>query len=93
LGADKIAHARALELASQDKKLKSWSSTPSVGEVGKPAGRYWYLPAFLDIPHSFCDFQQLESLPHAVLVEQYKPVAVLSPPFAESLLSFRGWYS
>jgi hypothetical protein len=84
LGAAKIANAKALGAANQDKKLKSWSSAPSK-EVGKPAGRYWYLPAFLEIPHSFCDFQQLDSLPHAVLVEQYEPIAVLSPPFAESL--------
>lgn len=85
LGAEKIGKVKVAEPAAQDKKLKSWATPPSGQEVGAPAGRYWYLPAFLDIPHSFCDFQQLESLPHASVVEEYEPIAVLTPPFAESL--------
>ena len=83
----KIEAARALELPQQDKKLTSWSTPPSRQDVGLPEGRYWYLPGFLNIPHSFCDFQQIESFAYAAIGTNYEPIAVLTPPFAESLQS------
>lgn len=84
LGAQKLQTLRESEdEAKRYKKLKSWATPPS--DVGKPAGRYWYLPAFLDIPHSFCDFLLIESIPYDQLASRYERVAVLAPPFAESL--------
>ena len=87
LGAEKIASAKGLEEAKQRKRLKSWATPPSGELVGKPEGRFWYLPAFLEIPHSYCDFQRLETLPYAKLAADFTPVATLTPPFAESLQS------
>jgi hypothetical protein len=84
LGAEKIANAKNQQDAAKLKKLKTWATPPS-GDFGKPEGRYWYLPAFLEIPHLYCDFQQLESLRYSSLDAEFKPIAVLMPPFAESL--------
>jgi hypothetical protein len=84
LGAEKITNAKSQQQIGQFKKLKTWSTPPS-GDFGKPEGRYWYLPAFLEIPHLYCDFQQLESLGYSTLDAQFKPLAVLASPFAESL--------
>ncbi len=58
--------------------------------MGKPEGRYWYLPHFLDIPDLYCDFLQVESIAHEQLVAEYEELAVLSPPFAESLQACYG---
>jgi len=55
--------------------------------LGLPAGRYWYLPPFLDIPALYCDLLQLESLPFNGLLEGFEPIAVLDFPFAEALQS------
>ena len=85
LGPEKIAATRALEEGKQLKKLKSYATPPSGDSVGRPEGRYWYLPAFLDIPHCYCDYQQIESISHAKLTSDYLPIATLTPPFAESL--------
>ncbi|HWX22982.1 MAG TPA: hypothetical protein VN578_24030, partial [Candidatus Binatia bacterium] len=84
LGADKIRNARNQQDAAKLKKLRTWATPPS-GDFGKPEGRYWYLPAFLEIPHLYCDFQQLESLRYPSLDAEFQPIAVLTPPFAESL--------
>jgi CheY-like chemotaxis protein len=94
LGTEKITNAKALDELKQNKKLKTWSTPPSGDTVGKPEGRYWYLPSFLDIPHSYCDFQQLETLGYAAFAANYKPIAVLTPPFAESLQAcFVGYHA
>lgn len=62
--------------------------------VGVPAGRYWFLPAFIDIPDLYCDFLQVESIEYKLLAENYERIAVLDTPFAESLqISFTGFYS
>jgi hypothetical protein len=81
----KLTDARTMDEQKQDKKLKTWATPPSRGEIGKPEGRYWYLPGFLEIPHSYCDFQQLESLSYDAISAAYQGLAVLTPPFAESL--------
>lgn len=85
LGEATIASAKTLDDVKKLKRLRVWSTPPSGDAVGKPEGRFWFLPAFLEIPHLYCDFQQLESLPYQTLVEAFDSIAVLTPPFAESL--------
>jgi hypothetical protein len=66
----------------------------SPADMGSPAGRYWFLPGFLEIPDLYCDFLQLQSLPYAQMLKEYDPVAVLDTPFAEALQScFTRFYS
>ncbi len=63
-------------------------------DIGKPDGRYWFLPNFLDIPNSYCDFLQVESLSMGDLRTKFDRIATLDTPFAESLQScFAGFYS
>lgn len=94
LGAEKITNAKGLEETKRDKKLKAWATPPSGEPVGLPEGRFWFLPAFLEIPHSYADFQQLESLSYAELEANFAPLATLTPPFAESLQScFLAYYA
>ena len=85
LGAEKIKGARDSDKNACSRKLRNWTTPPSGQDVGKPEGRYWYLPAFLEIPHVYCDFLQVDSLPYATLESDYESLAVLSPPYAESL--------
>jgi hypothetical protein len=87
---DKLTNARSGEQAALLKKIGTWITPPSHEQVGKPEGRYWYLPHFLDIPHLYCDFLQVESLAYKKLKDEYQKVAVLSPPFAESLQACYG---
>jgi hypothetical protein len=62
--------------------------------MGSPAGRYWFLPGFLDIPDLYCDFLQLESIPYERLLKEFEAIAVLDTPFAEALQScFTRFYS
>jgi hypothetical protein len=53
--------------------------------MGRPSGRYWFLPGFLAIPDLYCDFMQVESIAYDVLVVGYERIAVLDAPFAEAL--------
>jgi hypothetical protein len=94
LGVEKIAGLKnERDPKKQDKKLKSWATPPSGEDVGKPEGRYWFLPAFLEIKHSYADFQQVESISYSELIENYQPIASLTPPFAESFQScFLAYY-
>jgi hypothetical protein len=85
LGQTKMTNAKELAPEQRNKKLRVFVTPPSGQDVGKPAGRYWYLPAFLEIPHLYCDFMQVNSLAYDDLKSQFKPLAVLSPPYAESL--------
>ena len=63
-------------------------------EIGKPEGRYWFLPQFNTMPDLYCDFMSLESLPYKELIEKYEPFSVLDTPFAEALqASFTRFYS
>jgi hypothetical protein len=91
LSEEKLKNVKAeSDPAKRARKLRTWVTPPSGQEVGKPEGRYWYLPALLDIPHSYCDFMRVESLRYAELREQFESIAVLSPPYAESLQACYG---
>jgi CheY-like chemotaxis protein len=90
LGEDKLKKLKERDRAVRDKKLVSLVVPPSGQEVGLPEGRYWYLPAFLEIPHLYCDFMQVESVPYDKLEAEFEPLAVLSPPYAESLQACYG---
>lgn len=62
--------------------------------IGRPAGRYWFLPAFLDIPELYCDFLQVNSIEYSTLLRDYDQIAVIDTPFAESMQSsFVSFYS
>jgi len=89
---DKVAQYKTR--LKRHKKLKQWATPPSKQDVGTPEGRYWYLPGFLDIPHCFCDFEQVVSITHDRACTKFKPLAVLAPPFAESLQAcFLSYYA
>jgi CheY-like chemotaxis protein len=87
------------------KKLKKAKTDPekmniirraiqSPADVGRPSGRYWFLPGFLDIPDLYCDFLQLESIEYEELRDSYESIAALDTPFAEALQScFTRFYS
>lgn len=85
LSQEKRTNTKANELETRHKKLRSFVTPPSKIEIGSPAGRYWYLPALLEIPHLYCDFMQVNSVVYRELGENYKSLAVLSPPYSESL--------
>ena len=84
IGEAKLKTARENK-EKRDKMLRAWTTPPSHGDLGKPEGRYWYLPAFLEIPHLYCDFLQVDSLPYSELMNDYESLAALAPPYAESL--------
>jgi len=66
-------------------------STP---EIGTPEGRYWFLPGFLDIPDSYCDFLGTKSILLKTISQSYEPIAVLDSPFAEAFqASFLSFFS
>ena len=79
----KINNAKTGTQAQKDRKLEKWARSPALTER-QPAGRHWYLPKFLDIPHLYCDFLQVESLPYTQLTADYRRIATLLPPYAEA---------
>lgn len=85
IGEEKLANCKTAEDAPKSKKLKSWTTPPSGQELGSPEGRYWYLPGFLAIPHSFCDFLRVDSIPYQSAIDDYDSLGVLLSPYAESL--------
>ena len=89
----KLENARTQEREKKTKKLGTWARSPA--QTGrKPEGRHWYLPSFLDIPHLFCDFLQVESVPYETLADNFDRIATLIPPYAEALQScFSGFYA
>ena len=91
---DKLSNAKKLnDEAKRLRKLSLWSRSPA-DSGGKPKGRHWYLPAFLDIPHSFCDLMQVTSVPIDSALNDYESIATLAPPYAEALQScFGSFYS
>jgi hypothetical protein len=90
---DKIEKAKGKGKSERAKKLAKWTQSPARIE-GQPDGRHWYLPGFLDIPHSFCDFLQVQSVPHDKVVTDFECIATLVPPYAEALQScFATFYS
>lgn len=80
---EKISNAREAEEPQKHKKLLQWARSPA--QTGKnPAGRHWYLPKFLEIPHLYCDFLQVESIKYKKLKRNYRRIATLLPPYAEA---------
>jgi len=66
----------------------------SPAQIGKPEGRYWFLPGFLEIQDSYCDFLQVQSVQHDTLDSEYEALAVLDTPFAEAFQAcFTSFYS
>lgn len=91
--AAKIESIEGVEVTKRNKKLAQWARSPAKTER-HPEGRHWYLPAFLDIPHLYCDFLQVESLSYEALFERFEPIASLVPPYAEAMQScFAGFYA
>ena len=77
----------------QHRNLKLWSRSPAQTTDSRE-GRHWYLPKFLKIPHLYCDFLQVESVPYADIKSDYESVATLMPPYAEALQEcFSSFYS
>ncbi|MGC2456700.1 MAG: hypothetical protein WA435_01735 [Gallionellaceae bacterium] len=92
LGKTKIDNVKAKGVADQDKQLKSWANSPANTER-KPAGRHWYLPKFLKIPHLYVDFLQVVSIEYGEL-NNFERIATLAPPYAEALQTcFSGFYA
>lgn len=81
---EKLQKTKDMAKTGQNKKLKIWARSPAATEK-PPDGRHWYLPKFLEIPHLYCDFLQVESLSHDDLSSSYERVATLLPPYAEAL--------
>jgi hypothetical protein len=59
----------------------------SPARVGQPEGRYWFLPAFLEMEDLYCDLLQVESITMEDLARRFTRFAVLDTPFAEALQS------
>ena len=63
-------------------------------QLGRPSGRYWFLPNFLMMSDRYVDFVQLDSVPYKEIGNTYEVFAVLDAPFAEAMQScFVGFYS
>ncbi|MHB8452060.1 MAG: hypothetical protein ACYDAQ_16670 [Mycobacteriales bacterium] len=78
--------------AAKREELRRRLQSPA--QFGKPAGRYWFLPGFLTMPHRYVDLLQLQSIPISELLEEWESFAVLDVPFAEALQStFVRFYS
>lgn len=89
----KMNNLTSLTEPKKDKKLRGLANSPAQTET-PPEGRHWFLPGFLKIPHSFCDFLQIESIPYSDLDEKYESLGTLSAPYAEALQQcFASFYS
>ena len=80
----KIENEKSKPKESQFKKLGQWTQSPAQTRE-TPEGRHWYLPKFLEIPHLYCDFLQVESVSFESLYKDYRRIATLLPPYAEAL--------
>lgn len=71
----------------RDQVRKRTQSPPL--DLGSPEGRYWYLPALLDIPDVYCDFTDVTSVSVSALLDRarYHLVATLDAPYSEALQS------
>lgn len=81
---EKLANARSYQKVAKHKKLGHWTRSPAQTER-KPEGRHWFLPAFLQIPHLYCDLLQMESVPYGEVAANFDAIATLVPPYAEAL--------
>jgi hypothetical protein len=89
---EKIVNAKAAQKETKYKKLGLWTRSPAQTERA-PEGRHWYLPAFLEIPHLYCDLLQMESVPYDRVVNDFEAIATLVAPYAEALqANFVGFY-
>jgi hypothetical protein len=89
---EKLANAREDRKEARHKKLGKWTRSPAQIDR-QPEGRHWYLPAFLEIPHLYCDLLQMESVPYGDVAAKFNPIATLVPPYAEALQAcFVGFY-
>ena len=82
--------------STNDKKLNDLASKMQspARHLGRPDGRYWFLPRFLNMPDLYCDFLRIESLSFVTIESEYERFAVLDTPFAEALQScFSRFYS
>ncbi len=75
-------------------KLRRRIQSPA-DAMGKPSGRYWFMPSFLDIiPDMYCDYLQLDSILYTDLDQEFDHIATIDTPFAEALQScFTRFYS
>lgn len=90
---NKIDELKQKDETKVHKKLETWSRSPAQTEH-RPDGRHWFLPGFLQIPHSFCDFLQIESIAYSRLDQEYDAIGTLSAPYAEALQQcFSSFYS
>jgi hypothetical protein len=81
---EKLANAKIAEKEAKYKKLEVWTRSPAqTGRV--PEGRHWYLPAFLEIPHLYCDLLQMESIPYGQVAKDFDAIATIVAPYAEAL--------
>lgn len=65
-------------------------------QLGSPPGRYWFLPPFVRIPASYCDFVSVTAVPLASFANDgdHGLLATLDAPFAEAFQSsFLRFYS
>ena len=73
-------------------KLRRFIQSPA--QIGKPSGRYWFLPAFHQIPDLYCDFLQVSNVDYALLDTEFEALATLDTPYAEAFQScFSRFYS
>lgn len=80
--------------AKKMEKLRKRTQSPVEEMKGAVRGRFFYLPPFLEIPHLYCDFECVESMPLSELTAANDRVAALDAPFAEALQSsFTRFYS
>ena len=93
--AEVFANLPALEGSTEQKRLESLRRRiQSPTQIGKPEGRYWFLPGFLSMPHLYVDLLQVESMPIHAATNDWETFAVLDVPFAEALQStFVRFYS
>ena len=89
---ERIANARTGQKEAKHRKLGQWTRSPAQTDK-QPEGRHWYLPAFLEIPHLYCDLLQMESIPYGQVANDFDAIATLVAPFAEALqASFVSFY-
>jgi hypothetical protein len=81
--ASKILEGKAPE--KRKKLLRHLISMGGHEEVGRPEGRYCFLPGFLAIPDLYCDLLRISHLTFSELRDDYDRIAVLDAPYAEAL--------
>jgi hypothetical protein len=71
-------------------RLRKFTQSPS--SMGKPTGRHWFLPGFLELPNLFCDFLQVQSISLDMIGKDFDRMATLASPFAEALQACFGTF-